>query len=195
MPTTVTQAERAKRENQLLSVLDRARMTMEAVDSGNYEKGNISIEGDDIKVLNKPVNQPPKQTLRNLNESKLPKEIIDSFVNNPIPKPTYKRDFTIPEETLERARKINERIRDEEEDEREGEPQYFSTQQRLKERVREKAAPIVDKQELYKMIREVVEEVIADVFDKRVIKEEIQLKVGNTIFSGNLSPLPKVKNK
>ena len=43
------------------------------------------------------------------------------------------------------------------------------------------------------IIREELEKVIDQYIDKRLLNEEIQVKVGKTIFSGNLRPLPKKK--
>ncbi len=37
--------------------------------------------------------------------------------------------------------------------------------------------------------------VIEDYFDKRVLKENVQFKAGNTTFSGTVSPLPKKRTK
>jgi hypothetical protein len=43
-------------------------------------------------------------------------------------------------------------------------------------------------------ISKLLPEIIDNYFDKRIIGEDVQIKVGGTIFSGNLKPLPK-KNK
>jgi len=49
--------------------------------------------------------------------------------------------------------------------------------------------------QIRKIVREEMESIVDDYFDKRVIKEDIQLKVGNTIFSGKISPLPAKKKR
>jgi hypothetical protein len=47
--------------------------------------------------------------------------------------------------------------------------------------------------EVRRIVREEMQDIIFDYFDQRVIKEDIQIKVGSTIFSGKLSPLPSKK--
>jgi uncharacterized protein YaaW (UPF0174 family) len=42
-------------------------------------------------------------------------------------------------------------------------------------------------------ISKLLPEIIDNYFDKRIIGEDVQIKVGGTIFSGNLKPLPKKK--
>jgi len=46
-------------------------------------------------------------------------------------------------------------------------------------------------EEIYKALPKVIE----DYFDKRVIKENVQFKAGDTTFSGTVSPLPKKRTK
>ena len=44
-------------------------------------------------------------------------------------------------------------------------------------------------------IEDVVRDVVGEYLDKSLVTEDIQIKVGETIFSGNLKPLPKKKRK
>ena len=44
-------------------------------------------------------------------------------------------------------------------------------------------------------IEDVVRDVVSEYLDKSLVTEDIQIKVGETIFSGNLKPLPKKKRK
>jgi hypothetical protein len=44
-------------------------------------------------------------------------------------------------------------------------------------------------------IEDVVRGVVSEYLDKSLVTEDIQIKVGETIFSGNLKPLPKKKRK
>lgn len=57
----------------------------------------------------------------------------------------------------------------------------------------------IDVDTIRKIVREEIEDVVRDVvseyLDKSLVTEDIQIKVGETIFSGNLKPLPKKKRK
>ena len=44
-------------------------------------------------------------------------------------------------------------------------------------------------------IEDVVRDVVSEYLDKSLVTEDIQIKVGETIFSGNLKPVPKKKRK
>jgi len=44
-------------------------------------------------------------------------------------------------------------------------------------------------------IEDVVRDVVSEYLDKSLVTEDIQIKVGETIFSGNLKPLPKRRKK
>ena len=44
-------------------------------------------------------------------------------------------------------------------------------------------------------IEDVVRGVVSEYLDKSLVTEDIQIKVGETIFSGNLKPLPKKRKK
>jgi len=44
-------------------------------------------------------------------------------------------------------------------------------------------------------IEDVVRDVVSEYLDKSLVTEDIQIKVGETIFSGNLKPLPKKRKK
>ena len=43
------------------------------------------------------------------------------------------------------------------------------------------------------IIEEVVDRKIKEYYDTKLVSENVQVRVGNTIFSGNLKPLPKKK--
>jgi hypothetical protein len=57
----------------------------------------------------------------------------------------------------------------------------------------------IDSDTIRQIVREEIEDVVRDVvgeyLDKSLVTEDIQIKVGETIFSGNLKPLPKKKRK
>jgi len=57
----------------------------------------------------------------------------------------------------------------------------------------------IDTDTIRQIVREEIEDVVRDVvseyLDKSLVTEDIQIKVGETIFSGNLKPLPKRRKK
>ncbi len=57
----------------------------------------------------------------------------------------------------------------------------------------------IDADTIRQIVREEIEDVVRDVvseyLDNSLVTEDIQIKVGETIFSGNLKPLPKKKRK
>jgi len=57
----------------------------------------------------------------------------------------------------------------------------------------------VDEKYLRKLIAseltKALPKIIENYFDSRLVKENVQFKAGNTIFSGTVMPMPKVKGK
>jgi len=57
----------------------------------------------------------------------------------------------------------------------------------------------IDSDTIRQIVREEIEDVVRDVvgeyLDNSLVTEDIQIKVGETIFSGNLKPLPKKSKK
>ena len=129
----------------------------------NYNISDSIMEGNMSK-------EAPKHTFANKDTSKMPKEIIEAMINNPIEVPT---------------------------------PGSFQSSPELVAAVRgadgkttpKKRVATTDKDGIREIIREELEKVIDSYIDKRLLDEEIQVKVGNTVFSGNLRPLPKRKKK
>ncbi len=112
---------------------------------------------------------PQNGQYRNVKTSKMPKNIIDAMVNNPIeipesPYPTFELDQV--------SDLVNE-----------------STS------LPSPAPTNVNGDTIRQIVREeigdVVRDVIKEYLDKALITEDIQIKIGSTVFSGNLKPLPK----
>ena len=112
---------------------------------------------------------PQNGQYRNLKTSKMPKNILDAMVNNPIdipesPYPTFELDQV--------SDLVNE-----------------STS------LPSPAPTNVNGDTIRQIVREeigdVVRDVIKEYLDKALITEDIQIKIGSTVFSGNLKPLPK----
>ena len=117
---------------------------------------------------------PQNGQYRNIKTSKMPQNIIDAMVNNPIeipesPYPTFELDQVsdlINESPTPQPTKITK-----------SQPTTVNSDS-IRQIVREEIGGVV---------RKVVEEYL----DKALITEDIQIKIGSTVFSGNLKPLPK----
>lgn len=186
--------------NKLKTILSGARAIMEAVDTGNYQKGNIDPTMITTQSENLTENTTPngtydeammfsqrKQTpYRNLNTTKMPKEIVQAMLENPIQTPDSPyHTFELNEDFLseinpESTKKVNKQ-------------KTVNPVQRLAETKRNSMVGLTE-DEVRKIVRDEMQEIIFEYFDQRVIKEDIQIKVGNTIFSGKLSPLPSKKS-
>lgn len=192
--------------NKLKSILSGARAVMDAVDTGHYQKGNIDptrlatssdnlIENAPMGSFEQPMMQEPayrsqQPAYRNLHTTKMPKEIVQAMIENPIQTPdTPYHTFELTEDFLSEINPAAKRT---------PQPQKIQQQksvnpvQRLAETKRNSVMNLTE-DEVRKIVREEMQDIIFEYFDQRVIKEDIQIKVGSTIFSGKLSPLPSKK--
>jgi len=111
---------------------------------------------------------------RNLKTSKMPKEVLDAMVNNPIEIPES------PNHTFELADVqdlVNESVPTQPTT---SNVDYGSND--IRQIVREEIGDVV---------REVVEEYL----DKSLVTEDIKIKIGDTVFGGKLKPIPTKKKK
>lgn len=185
--------------NKLKAILSGARAVMNAVDSGQYQKGNIdasllngtitentAINGVDVDPYGNSAPIPQKQVpYRNIHTTKMPKEIVQAMIENPIQVPDSPyHTFELTEDFLQEVNpEINKKVKQQ---------KNANPTQRLVETKRTSLAGLTESQ-IRQIVRQEMEAIVDEYFDKRVIKEDIQIKVGNTIFSGKLSPLPSKK--
>lgn len=187
--------------NKLKSILSGARAVMDAVDTGQYQKGNIdptmiSSSMDNLSEsapslgYEQPIAppQPTQSSYRNIHTTKMPKEIVQAMIENPIPSPGS------PYHTFELTEDFLSEINPESVKRSQPKTQQRTTNpvQRLAETKRVASMSLTEN-EVRQIVRDEMEQIIYEYFDKRVIKEDIQIKVGDTIFSGKLSPLPSKK--
>lgn len=189
--------------DKLKSILSGARAVMNAVDSGNYQKGNIDptiLTSTSNLTESAPMNSAyvedvthnvPVQTrqtpYKNLHTTKMPKEIVQAMIENPISVPdTPFHTFELTEDFLHEVNP--EMVKNK----KQVQQKSTNPAQRLAETKRNSLVGLSEDQ-VRQIVREEMEQIIYEYFDKRVIKEDIQIKVGDTIFSGKLSPLPSKK--
>lgn len=198
-------------ENKLAALLKNSRAIMNKVEENNFERGHIDpnmlvSEGD---LVDRPIQNNKMSNVqnvsrvnnttnyKNLSNSKMPKQIIEAMVNNPIDIPeTPFHSFDVTEDLINEVNSTNTSY-NEDYDEYEEKPIPTRTpqprKQVVKERINESSSDIreIVREEISKLLPKIV----AEYFDQRVISEQIQVKVGNTLFSGNLKPLPSKQTK
>lgn len=116
---------------------------------------------------------PQNGTYRNLKTTKMPKHIVDAMVNTPIeipesPYPTFELD------------QVDDLVN-------ESKQQIIQTPVAGSAQSNSESIRQIVREEIGSVVRKVVEEYL----DKALLTEHIQIKIGSTIFSGNLKPLPK----
>lgn len=198
-------------ESKLANLLKNSKAIMNKVEENTYQRGNIDpnmiiTEGDLVetpvtmtnqKSMSAPTNRTisSNQKYRNLPNSKMPKQILEAMVNNPIDIPeTPFHTFDVSENLVREVNSIDQNYEYEEKP---------LTVNRLaeanKKAITQKQVIKESSEDIRQVIREeiskILPKIIAEYFDKRVIEEQIQVKVGNTLFSGNLKPLPSKQTK
>ena len=187
--------------NRLKDILTKSKAVMkkteEQLGSTNTRNGNTTYvnEGEEKEMpnlteqfserygmtdgkLNKSV-APKGGHYPNMDKSKMPDAIKKAMMENPIDIP--ENPFSVGSFDLEDVPELVEQPR-----------------QMVRETV-ETQTTNVDSDTIRQIVREEIEGVVRDVvgeyLDKSLVTEDIQIKVGETIFSGNLKPLPKKSKK
>ena len=113
----------------------------------------------------------------NMSKSKMPDAIKKAMMENPIDIP--ENPFSVGSFDLEDVPELVEQPK-----------------QMVRETVETKTTNInTIRQIVREEIEGVVRDVVGEYLDKSLVTEDIQIKVGETIFSGNLKPLPKKSKK
>lgn len=178
--------------NKLADILSRSRAVMQKAEENHGTTSNNTIPTPTYSEKEVPnltenfINKHSKGTTRsvapqggqyrNLKTSKMPKEILDAMVNNPIEIPES------PNHTFELSDVedlVNESV---------------STQQPLPT-----PTPNYETNDIRQIVREeigdVVREVVEEYLDKSLVTEDIKIKIGDTVFGGKLKPIPTKKKK
>jgi hypothetical protein len=162
--------------NFLAESLKKARQVIKKVDE-NESKGVIPntnrISYAEEAYEREPIyEQPqvPKSTMKNLSNSKMPKEILESFINTPVIDPTLPLDL---EQVVEKASK------------------QIPKNQQKPTRVNE--GGLIDKDLIEFIIKKTVEETVSQMQKTQTINENIQIRVGDKVFSGKLVSLKEIK--
>ncbi len=133
--------------------------------------------------------------------SKLPPAIQKAMLENPIPQAEF---VSVDQEAIRQLREMDEPINTYNE-----EDEIDMYEKPIRRNETQKNRPIsetvqskpVDINESYlrkliaSEISKALPKIVEDYFDKRLVKENVQFKAGNTIFSGTVMPMPKLKGK
>ena len=178
--------------NKLADILSRSRAVMQKAEENHGNTSNNPIPTSTYSEKEVPnltenfINKhskgaarsvaPQGGQYRNLKTSKMPKEVLDAMVNNPIEIPES------PNHTFELADVqdlVNESV---------------PTQQPIPT-----STPNYETNDIRQIVREeigdVVREVVEEYLDKSLVTEDIKIKIGDTIFGGKLKPLPTKKKR
>ena len=129
----------------------------------------------------------PKNTMKNLSTSKMPKEILQSFLENPIVDPTVPVGMDALMEKVAQAQPKMKQIQEVAEYER---PVINEQPSAPKS-----AAPVMDVQLIEYIIKKTVETVLEEQAKKTSIDENFQIKIGDKVFGGKLNVLKENNNK
>jgi len=179
--------------NKLADILSRSKAVMQKTDENHgttirNTQGNNSFSSAEKEMPNLTegfINKHSKGATRsvatqggqyrNLKTSKMPKEVLDAMVNNPIEIPESNHTF----ELADVQDLVNESL---------------PTQQPLPT-----STPNYETNDIRQIVREeigdVVREVVEEYLDKSLVTEDIKIKIGDTIFGGKLKPLPTKKKR
>lgn len=140
--------------------------------------------------------------------SKLPPAIKEAMINNPIQQPDSTGIGGFDDDMVNEIRNTGtpqEPIMEPEDYYNDSDEKELNFEHPIQQQPRRESRQRVVNEEVTNVgsIRQMIAEeiakalpvVIEDYFDKRVIKENVQFKAGNTTFSGTVSPLPKKRTK
>ena len=191
-------------------------MTHTPSGGGLYDQMGISSGGGSQSapvVERMDANSPIYQ--QSVENSKLPAAIKEAMKNNPIPQPDGLGGVDLDPEFLAEINPKMKQISRQSESRvqkpsipevyNEGDERDFyehPIQPQVKPREIPRTQPLNESINVGSMRKMIAEEIakalpgiIEDYFDKRVIKENVQFKAGDTTFSGTVSPLPKKRTK
>ena len=121
-----------------------------------------------------------KQRIKNL--EKLPESIRKAMIETPIPQI---KNVSIFDDSI-----INEIANDGKDNLIEEQDDIITTKN-IKPKTQKNVSESFDYSKIISIIEEVVDRKIKDYYDSKLVSENVQIRVGNTVFSGNLKPLPK----
>jgi hypothetical protein len=149
------------------------------------------------------IHEQPNGNIKEEIKKKLPKEILDLMEKTPVhlDPSVVTGNVGVPTHLLNKSRDLQNRLDEKYETKninlgniKKGNIQKPQITDRPKGNlITENKNFNIDINELKSMIKEIVYETINEVYEEKLIKEDINIKIGNTIFSGSLKPIKKIK--
>lgn len=148
------------------------------------EREPVYLSEAEVAARTRSVGGPTTQnTMKNLSTSKMPKEILQSFIENPIVDPTIPVGM---DSLMEQVAKTQPKMKQIEEMVQQAPITAAPTQQ--------VATPVMDTKLIEYIIKKTVETVLEEQAKKTSIDENFQIKIGDKTFGGKLNVL-KENNK
>lgn len=195
---------------QMIEILKRAKKidkAAEKFDTGISKKSNTSGLMDTMGVnsmgegYSRPViNDVGTEDYNSrVKSSKLPPAIQKAMLENPIPQ----SDFVgVDENAIKELRGIDKELSYNETDEIDMYEKPVRRSETKRKSINEEFStePFnIDESYLRKLIASEISKalpkIIENYFESRLVKENVQFKAGNTVFSGNVMPMPNIKGK
>ncbi len=195
---------------QLLEILKKAKKidkAAEKFDTGVSKKSNTSGLMDTMGVgsMNEGYTNPirndiePEEYNSRVKNSKLPPAIQKAMLENPIVQAPF---ISVDENAVRELRGVDRELSYDEGDEVDMYEKPVRRSETKRKMVKEEysSEPVnVDESYLRKLIASEISKalpkIIENYFESRLVKENVQFKAGNTVFSGNVMPMPNIKGK
>jgi predicted transcriptional regulator len=168
--------------NDLMQRLTQAKKVMNKVDSGNFERGNISenafINSDEVIQQEQPNKKPPIDRIQN---SKLPDAIKRAMIDNPIPQISLSESLDM--DFVKGAKKLMEK---------EGLSKPTQNGKVNNPNIDMNSIAVL----IENTIRKVMDEKLNQILTAQTtssINENLVLKVGDSIFKGKITGVNKAK--
>jgi len=180
----------------LMDQIDGSKL-ISAEEAGMTNRGSMT---ESVKTTNIKKDIGSDNYKNRVTNSKLPPAVMKAMLENPIPQaPSV---FDVDEELIREVRgEVPISTYDEEDESDMYENPVRRKETRKSNIIREEISePInIDEKYLRKLIAseltKALPKIIEHYFESRLVKENVQFKAGNTIFSGTVMPMPKVKGK
>jgi len=182
--------------DRLANILNRSKAVMDLTEQNNGSTSNSPISTNSHgekempnlteNFINKHSNgatrsvAPKSGQYRNLNTTKMPQQIVNAMVNNPIEipeSPNHTFDLSDLEGYMDES--VTPQTSE----------QTPQTNNNINESYDNKTIRQIVREEIGDVVREVVEEYL----DKSLVTEDIKIKIGETVFGGKLKPIPTKK--
>lgn len=171
--------------NDLMQKLAQAKKVMNKVDSGNFERGNISEAAFSVPDETIPYREQPAKPVQldKIQNSKLPDAIKKAMMENPIPQISLSESLDM--DFMKGAKRLMEQ-------EGLSKPKQQSQQKPLPQSLDMNAIAVLIENTVRKVMDEKLNQILS-AQQTASINENLVLKVGDSIFKGKITGVNKAK--